>query len=52
MTPNERNLDALYDTIESEVRRLETLQAKTYIHQPAKFTTSDKLQIRKLRLKK
>lgn len=52
MTPNERNLDALYDTIESEIRRLERLQVKTYLHLPSTFTTSDKLQIRKLRLKK
>lgn len=55
MTPNERNLDALYDTIESEIRRLEKLQQKTLFElfeSPFKITTSDKLAIRKLRIKK
>mgnify|MGYP000949875814 CR=1 FL=1 len=50
MTPKERNNESLFDTIEVEIRKLEVLQSKVIL--PLNETTSDKLAIRKLRLKK
>lgn len=53
MTPNERNLDTLSDFLEEKIKQLKIIQYRTCGRfEKDGTTTSDKLAIRKLRLKK